>query len=116
MARKQMTIGIVQASRAKNNFGEVIKRVYEHDEPQIIERAGMPVAAIISISDFQRLYPEQVKKQPRLSNGAKRLQAAQDIARVLDRIQRGGERFSEEEVDADALEAVMEIRRARRTR
>jgi len=114
MSRKQPKIGIVQATRAKNNFGEVIKRVYELDEPQIIERAGMPVAAIVSIGDFQRLYPQHTKARPRLNHSAKRAQAAAEIARVLDRIQRGGEKFTAEEVDADALAAVMEIRRKHR--
>ncbi|MDL1897346.1 type II toxin-antitoxin system Phd/YefM family antitoxin [Anaerolineae bacterium CFX7] len=116
MSRKQPKIGIVQATRAKNNFGEVIKRVYENDEPQIIERAGMPVVAIVSISDFQRLYPQHARTQPRLNRNAKRLQAAKEMARFLDEMQKGGEKFSEEEVYADVLREVMEMRRARRNR
>lgn len=116
MARKQMTIGIVQASRAKNNFGEVIKRVYEHDEPQIIERAGMPVAAIISISDFQRLYPEQVKKEPRLNNGAKRLQAAKEMNAFLDRLIPASAHLDDDKVYEDVLNEVMAMRRERRKR
>ncbi len=114
MKRNAQSIRIVPASQAKNNFGELLKRVYENDEPQIIERAGMPVAAIISISDFQQMYPQQGKAGAQLANSAKRQQAAKEIAAFLKQMQKGGEKFSEEEVDADALEAVMELRRARR--
>lgn len=114
MKRNSRSIRIVPASQAKNNFGEMLKRVYENDEPQIIERAGMPVAAIISISDFQQYYPQPKNADRRLQDSARRQQAAKEIARVLNQIQRGGEKFSEEEVEADALEAVMELRRARR--
>ena len=58
MKRKTLSVRVVPASRAKNNFGEVIRRVYENEETQVIERDGLPVAAIISMSDLERLYPE----------------------------------------------------------
>ena len=45
-----MSFRVVAASRAKNNFGEMIKRVYQDEETQVIERGGLPVAAIVSIS------------------------------------------------------------------
>ena len=51
-----MSIRVVPASQAKNNFGAVIKRVYENEETQIIEKGGLPVAAIVSMSDLERLY------------------------------------------------------------
>jgi prevent-host-death family protein len=107
--RKPM-LRIVPAAKVKNNFGEVIKRVYENDEVQIIERAGLPVAGIVSMSDIERLYPEKVKQMPRLERSAKRQQAWDRLIKVLDETQKGGEKFTEEEVEADVLRAVQEVR------
>lgn len=36
-----------------------------------------------------------------------------DLMKVMDRNQKGGEKFTEEEVEADALAAVMEVRHGR---
>ena len=109
-----MSVRVVAASRAKNNFGEVIKRVYEHEETQIIERSGLPVAAIVSMSDLERLYPEDMKDLPRAATSAKRQRSWQRLSAVLDKMQAGNEQFSEEEVEADVLKAVEEVRHKRR--
>jgi prevent-host-death family protein len=105
---------IVPAAKVKNNFGEVIKRVYENDEVQIIERAGLPVAGIVSMSDIERLYPEKVKQMPRLERSAKRQRAWDQLIKVMDEMQQGGEQFSEEEVEADIQKAVDEVRYGKR--
>ncbi len=116
MSRKQPQARIVQVNDAKNNFGAMLKRVVENAEPQIIERAGLPVAAMISISDFQRLYPEQVKKPPRVGNGAKQMQGANDIGAFLDEMNEASAHLDEDQVYQDVLEEVMTIRRERRKR
>ncbi len=104
---------VVPASQAKNNFGQMIKRVYEKGETQIIERAGLPVAAIVPMDDLERLYPQRVKEAPRVAMGAKRHRAAQRLRAILDEMHKGGEQFSEEEVMRDALRAVEEVRRSK---
>lgn len=116
MKRNNQSVRIVPASQAKNNFGEMLKRVYENDEPQIIERAGMPVAAIISISDFQQFYPQHVKSQPSLNEHAKRLQAAQRMNAYLDKLRPASAHLDEDEVYQDVLNEVMAMRRERRKR
>ncbi len=105
---------VVPASQAKNNFGEVIKRVYENEETQIIERAGLPVAAIVTISDLERLYPEKVKAMPEVEMSAKRARAAKRLRAVMAEMQKGGEKYTEEEVMQDALKAIEEVRRSKR--
>jgi prevent-host-death family protein len=101
---------LIPASKAKNNFGEVIKRVYENEECQIIERGGIPVAAIVSMSDLERLYPEKVKELPRVEKGIKRQKAAQRLMAFLDEARRDGTGFSEDEVERDVQKAVQEVR------
>ncbi len=101
---------VVPATQAKNNFGEIIKRVYEKEETQIIERAGLPVAAIVPMSDLERLYPEKVKSLPQVAVSAKRQRAWRQLAAILKETQKSGKQYSEEEVEADVLRAVQEVR------
>jgi prevent-host-death family protein len=51
LKRKPM-IRVIPAAQAKNTFGDVLRRVSEQNETQIVARAGLPVAAIVSIEDF----------------------------------------------------------------
>jgi prevent-host-death family protein len=113
LKHRHMTIRVVPATHAKNNFGEVIKRVYERDEVQIIERDGLPVAGIVSMSDIERLYPEKIPDLPKVGTSAKRQRAARRLRAILTEMQKGGEQFSEEEVEADAQRAVEEVRHGR---
>ena len=55
MEKKKRVVRIVTATQAKNRFGEVIKGAYLDDEHLIIERAGIPVAAIVPMADYERL-------------------------------------------------------------
>ncbi len=104
---------VVPASQAKNNFGQVIRRVYEKEETQIIERAGLPVAAIVPMSDLERLYPDKAKDMPQVEVSAKRARAAKRLRAILAEMHKGGEKFSEEEVMEDALKAIEEVRRSK---
>jgi prevent-host-death family protein len=114
--KRKSILRIVPAAKVKNNFGQVIRRVYEKDEVQIIERAGLPVAGIVSMSDIERLYPEKVKQIPSLARSARRQRAWDGLIKVLDEIQKGGERFTGEEVEADALRAVQKVRHGTRSK
>ncbi|MGB8648694.1 MAG: type II toxin-antitoxin system Phd/YefM family antitoxin [Anaerolineae bacterium] len=114
--KRKHAMRIVGARQAKNSFGEVLRRVYEDDEMQIIERSGMPVAAIISMTDLERLYPERVKELPKGESGAKNQRAWRNLRAVLAEMQDSGEKFSEEEVDADVQQAVQEVRHGRSSR
>lgn len=107
------TVRVVPASQAKNNFGEVIRRVYEDEETQIIERAGLPVAAIVPMSDLERFMPEKMKDMPEVAMNAKRKRAWKELMAILDENQQAGKEFSDEEVMADALKAVEEVRRSK---
>lgn len=101
-------IRVVPASQAKNNFGEVIRRVYEKDELQIIERDGLPVVAIVSIEDLERLHPEKVRGLTGVAASSKRQQAVQRLMEFLDSVPEA--KFSEQEVAEDIQRAVDEVR------
>ncbi len=107
---------VVPAKQAKENFGAVMRRVYEDDEPQIIERLGMPVVAWVSMKDFERLYPDRVEQLPGGKAAAARAEAAKRLHALLDQMQRGNERFSEDEVEADVMKAFNQVRHGKKKR
>lgn len=111
---KKRVLRVVPASQAKNNFGELIRRVYEDDECQIIERAGLPVAAVVSISDLERLYPQKVKALPKVTTSAERQRATQQLLKLLDAAKGTSEHLDAAEVEADVAKAVEEVRYGRR--
>ncbi|MBL8132047.1 MAG: type II toxin-antitoxin system Phd/YefM family antitoxin [Anaerolineae bacterium] len=49
---KQATVA---ATEVRRNFGEVIRRAYSGKEHLIVEKDGLPVVAIISMSEYEKL-------------------------------------------------------------
>lgn len=49
-ASQQVTIG---ATEARNNFSELLKRVHKGKEHLVVEKGGIPVAALISIPEYE---------------------------------------------------------------
>lgn len=45
------TIG---ATEARNNLGQLLNRVHEREEHLVVEKLGIPVAAMISIDDYEQ--------------------------------------------------------------
>jgi prevent-host-death family protein len=52
-------IKIITATQAKNLFGETIKQVYAGNDHVMVEKSGIPVVAIIPISDYEVLADSQ---------------------------------------------------------
>lgn len=46
----------IKASEARTNFGQVLKRVHRGEERLIVEKGGLPVAAIIGLDDLEKLF------------------------------------------------------------
>jgi prevent-host-death family protein len=69
----------ITATKAKNNFGEVIKQVYAAGEQIIVEKSGIPVVVIIPITDYERLPRESdnmdAKLRGRVGNASRTIQA-----------------------------------------
>lgn len=48
-------IEIVKASEARQHFAQLINRVYRQHSRVIVEKSGIPVAAVVSLADLERL-------------------------------------------------------------
>jgi prevent-host-death family protein len=110
---KNMTLRIIPFTEAKAHLSQIVRKVYEEEQIQVLKKSGIPVAAIISMNDLERLYPEKVDKLPELGASAKRERAARNLRAALADMQKGGEKYGEEEVMADALQAIEEVRRSK---
>jgi prevent-host-death family protein len=45
----------INASEMRQHFAEVVNRVYRRERRFVIEKSGIPVAAVVSVADAQRL-------------------------------------------------------------
>ena len=90
MQRKART---VPALEARTHFGEIMKRVSQAQERVIVEKAGIPLVAIISIDEYRRLIAEREER-----------------FKVFDTIREKLPELPEEEVEQDVARAISEIR------
>lgn len=45
---------IIAATEVRNKLGELLNRVYRREEHLVVEKLGIPVAAIISMKDYEQ--------------------------------------------------------------
>ncbi len=46
---------ILNATEARVHFGELLRRVKDHDETVVVERGGVPQAVVLSVRYYERL-------------------------------------------------------------
>ena len=54
MAAKLPMKKVVGATEVRNNMGKLLNRVFRGEEQLVIEKLGIPVAAIISMKDYEQ--------------------------------------------------------------
>ena len=90
----------IKASQARQEWSQILNRVFRKQTRVLVEKSGIPVAAIVSADDLERL--QRWEKQRRKNLAA---------------IEAFGEAFkdeSPEEIERQAAEAVAEARANRR--
>lgn len=55
MAQTSPTIQTMGFTEARQQFSQLVNRVFRHEERVLIEKHGLPVAAIVSADDLRRL-------------------------------------------------------------
>jgi prevent-host-death family protein len=92
----------IAASEARQNFSQLLNRVFRREMRVVIEKSGVPVAAIVSADDLEHLrrYEEQRRE---------------DFA-VLDRIREAFKDVPAEEIEREVARAVAEVRADKRAR
>jgi prevent-host-death family protein len=86
----------VKLTEARSTFSAIVNEVYREQDRVIVEKSGIPVAAIVSVADLERL--DQLD-----------IQRAADIE-VLKRFASHFEHFDTEELEAEVAKAIAEVR------
>jgi prevent-host-death family protein len=92
----------IAASEARQHFSQLLNRVFRREMRVVIEKSGIPVAAIVSADDLQLLrhYEEQRRE---------------DFA-VLDRMRESFKDVPPEEIEREVARAVAEVRKEKRAK
>ncbi len=104
-------IRIVTATEAKNKFGEMIKHAYASAEHLIVEKSGIPVVAIIPMSDYEQLVPQaEVDAAERVAAASRREEASRKLGELLERRRIESVDIDEEEAERIINDAVAAVR------
>jgi prevent-host-death family protein len=85
----------MSAKDARDQFSDVLNRVYYQREPIVVERQGKPMAVVVSLADFER-YQQLAKER---------------FFQAVDQVQARTAGHDPEEVLRDVSEAVDDVRR-----
>jgi prevent-host-death family protein len=90
----------IKESAARQQFSQLINDVFRKESRVLIEKSGIPVAAIISAEDFKRL--------------ARLEQERAEQFKILDEIGEAFKDVSPEEIEREVKRAITQVRREKR--
>ena len=90
----------IAASEARQHFSQLLNQVFRREKRVVIEKSGVPVAALVSADDLEHL--RRFEEQRR-----------EDFA-VVDRIREAFRGVPAEEIEREVARAVAEVRAERR--
>ncbi|MBI3914234.1 MAG: type II toxin-antitoxin system Phd/YefM family antitoxin [Chloroflexi bacterium] len=115
-------VRVVSAAEAKSEFSAIIKHGFARAEHLIVEKSGVPVAAILPMADYQQLVGAPVavpKPAQKVDEASNRAQARRDLAEFLTRVhaempqvdedEEEVEKFIQQEVDAMRAERAKKM-------
>lgn len=100
MPERGRTTQTVNATAARQQFSELVNRVFRRETRVLIEKSGIPVAAIISADDLAKLARLEAERE-------------RDFA-VLDEVGRAFQDVPPAEVEREVAKAVTSARAGRR--
>lgn len=113
---KSPLVRIVTATEAQNKFGAMLKRAYQSAEHLIIERDGIPVAALIPIADYQRLLVDAPANEfsQRIAIAGQRDKALRELQTFLEAVHHKMPTVNENEAERLINEATRDVRQSHR--
>jgi prevent-host-death family protein len=86
----------MKASQARQEFSQLLNKVFRRETRVIVEKSGIPVAAIISAEDLERLIRLEAERQARF--------------KVIDEIHARNRDRDLDEVERDVVEEIAAMR------
>lgn len=102
MREREPMTQTMKASEARQQFSQVLNKVFRGETRVVVEKSGIPVAGIISADDLERLKQMECQRAGRF--------------KVLDEI---GEAFKDvppEEIEREVARALASVRQKQRAR
>ena len=65
MHDREVEVQTVNASTARQQWSQLVKQVYRRENRVIVEKSGIPVAALISVDDFEHLQRYEAARRER---------------------------------------------------
>lgn len=90
----------LKASDVRANWSQLLNKVFRGETEVLVEKSGIPVAAIVSAQDYQKL--QQIKKQH-----------VKDFA-LLDQIRSTFADQTSEQIQKGVEESIAEVRKKRK--
>ena len=92
----------IAASAARQQFSQLLNQVFRREMRVVIEKSGIPVAALVSADDLQRLRRYEVERKENFA--------------VLDRMREAFQDVPAEEIEREVARAIAEVRAEKRAR
>jgi prevent-host-death family protein len=86
----------INASTARQEFSKILNKVFREETRIVVEKSGIPVAAIISAQDLKRL--DQLEKE------------RSDRFRILDEVKAAFRDIPEAEIENETDKAINRVR------
>ena len=96
MRERQPMTQTMKASQARQEFSQLLNKVFRRETRVIVEKSGIPVAAIISTEDLERLTRLEAERQARF--------------KVIDEIHARNRDQRVDEVERDVAEEIAAMR------
>ena len=101
MGRQDRATKIIKISALKNSLSRVVNAVSNDESRMLVEKNGVPVAAIVSVSDLRRLvHYERISREP----------ADEDPFAVIDRAREAFKDVPPEEIEQETDRIIARIR------
>lgn len=113
MEKEKTVVTFVNATEAKNRFGDMIRRTYLNAEHLIVKRDGIPVVAIVPIADYERLIASgeaDAAVAQAIAHSSKQEMARRRLAALLDGVHQKTPVVPEEEGNRDVEKAIRAVR------
>jgi prevent-host-death family protein len=102
MREREPMTKTIKASEARQQFSELLNQVFKGETRVLVEKSGIPVAAIVSATDLNKL--QQLESQQ-----AERF-------KLLERLRAGFADLSEEQIQREVAKIIEKQRRQERSK
>lgn len=100
MHKQYIMTQVMKASDVRAKWSQLLNKVFRSKTRVVVEKSGIPVAAVISLEDLQRFTQMEEQRARRFE--------------VLDRIGEAFKDVPEKEIDREVKRAISEVRAEKR--